>query len=158
PFESKSHGFIILHGKRRYAAARSLNMRTLRAVVDTTRNKTWLRYLELIINCTQKPYNFKEIMTVANFISSKQPHLSTEVIDRLLGLPSGSYLEGKMLLIEPVDKDIMVKLSQGKLTINQAYKALTKKREKEEKEAEKLAAEEGADLGDLRSVEYSELD
>jgi ParB/RepB/Spo0J family partition protein len=157
PFES-ANGFIIIDGKRRFAAARNLSMRSLRAVVDTTRNKTWIRYLELIINSTRKPYNFKELMTAGNFVNSKQPHLSTEVVDRLLGLPSGSFLEGKMLLIEPVDNDILIKLSQGKLSINQAYKALVKKRDKEEKELEKLAAEVGPDLGDLRPVDYSDVD
>ncbi|MEO2202510.1 ParB N-terminal domain-containing protein [Paenibacillus pabuli] len=157
PFEA-SEGFIIVSGKRRFVAASNLSMRTIRAVVDTTRSKTWIRYLELVINSTRKPYNFKEIMTAGNFVNSKQPHLSTDVIDRLLGIPPGSFLEGKMLLIEPVDTEILMKLSMGKLSITQAYKALTKKREKEEKELEKLAAEQGLDLGDLRPVDYSDVD
>lgn len=158
----ESGGYVLLHGYRRLMAKRRLGHDTIWAIVDTTRNVALLRYIEIIANSSQIPYGFLEIMTAGQFISSKQEHFTPDIIEDMLGLERGEYLEAQFILSNrDYAEEILLKVLDGKMTILQAAESIRRKQKKDEKQREKELQESGAaDLSDLvgDQNEYTRVD
>ncbi len=129
PFENK---YILIHGYRRLKALRNLNFKEALCLVDTTRPKTTLRFLEVIHNNSIK-YNLFEILAFGEFIERKQTTFQTETIEKILGMEPGDYIKAKY--IRNFDNfGIMSDILRGRKTIKEGFKKLEKELEKLEKE------------------------
>lgn len=132
PFEDK---YILIHGYRRLKALRNLQFRDAICLVDTTRPKTTLRFLEVIHNNVIK-YNLLEILSFGEFIERKQVTFQTETIEKILGMEPGDYIKAKY--IRNFDNfGIMSDIIRGRKSIKEGFKKLEKELEKLEKERDK---------------------
>ena len=122
--------YILVHGYRRYLACQGLAMDTVPCVVDTTRPKEVVRYLEVINNNT-RDYNFAEMMEFGRYVEERQKSFSHETIENILGLPKGLYLKGKYVDSARNDfPDIYEKVLKNKMTVEMAFKKIEKEIEK----------------------------
>lgn len=126
--------YILVHGYRRLMAYTALGNDVIMAIVDTTRPKETIRYLEVVANRSAS-YNFIEMMEVGAFIEERQKSFSHDTIENILGLPSGAYLKAKYIDAAKGSFDeIYNKVVRGTMTIDLAFKKIEKElnREKEE--------------------------
>lgn len=122
--------YILVHGYRRYLACQGLAMDTVPCIVDTTRPKEVVRYLEVINNNT-RGYNFAEMMEFGRYVEERQKGFSHETIENILGLPKGLYLKGKYVDSARNDfPDIYEKVLKNKMTVDAAFKKIEKEIEK----------------------------
>lgn len=128
PYKNKINEdrYILVHGYRRYLACSSLGMLSVPAIVDTTRPKEIVRYLEVIVNNVKK-YNFIEMMRIGEYIEQRQKGFSHETIENILGLPSGAYLKAKYIESAKDDfEEIYEKVVKEKMTIDAAFRKIEK--------------------------------
>lgn len=140
PFGEK---YLLVHGLRRYYALKNLGYESVICLVDSTRPKATLRFLEVISNNIES-YDFYEIMQFGEFIERKQKTFQNDTIENILGLGPGDYLKAKYIL--QMDQfGIIKEIVSGKRTIKDGFKRL-------ERELDKLAKEkENIDLNDPES-------
>lgn len=142
PFNGK---YLLVHGFRRYQALKNLNYETAICLVDETRPKTTLRFLEVICN-NSKSLDFFEIMNFGEFIEKKQKTFQNETIEKIIGMEAGDYLKAKY--IRQYDNfGITGEVLLGKRTIKEGFKRLEKELDKLEKERVELMEEEINDQG-----------
>lgn len=137
PFNGK---YLLVHGFRRYQALKNLNYEKALCLVDETRPKITLRFLEVICNNIKK-LDFFEIMEFGEFIERKQNTFQSETIEKIVGMEAGDYLKAKY--IRQFDRfGIIGEVASGKRTIKEGFKKLEKELDKLEKEkAEMLNVE-----------------
>lgn len=128
PYETRTgeERYILVHGYRRYLACFSLGMTSVPTIIDTTRPKEIVRYLEVIVN-NVKSYNFVELMRMGEYIEQRQKGFSHEIIENILGLPSGAYLKSKYIEAAKDDfPEIYEKVGKGTMTVDAAFKKIEK--------------------------------
>lgn len=133
PFGDK---YLLVHGLRRLYALKNLGYDKCVCLVDTTRHKATVRFLEAICNNSKK-YDFYELMALGDFIERKQSTFKTETIENILGLEPGDYLKAKYLLQLDefgIIKDVVV----GRKTIKEGFKKLERELDKRQKEKEDI--------------------
>ena len=130
--------FILVHGYRRVKVFERMNRDIITAIVDTTRPKETVRYLEVLAN-RSVAYNFIEMMDVGAFIEERQKSFSHDTIENILGLPSGAYLKAKYIeAAKHQFEDVYMKVVRGKMTIDLAFKKIEKELNKEEEDLSPL--------------------
>lgn len=118
--------YILVHGYRRYLACSALGMDTVPCIINETRPKEVVRYLEVISN-NVKRYNFIEMMQIGKYIEERQKGFSHETIENILGLTSGLYLKAKYIEAAKQDfYEIYEKVVKEKMTIDAAFKKIEK--------------------------------
>lgn len=150
--------YILLSGYRRLMAYQNMGNEVIPAIVDSSRPKEVIRYLEVITN-NIRPYNFIERMRIGEFIEERQEFFSHETIENILGLPSGEYLKSKYIESAKVQFDeIYNKVVQNKMGIEQAFKRIEKELNKEDEELTPLDHLNqfglGDDYGEIVEEEY----
>lgn len=138
PIHVVMHGgkYLLLDGWRRLQALANIGVTDVTAVVDETIPSEMVKYFEPIINGV-RPYSFNEKLSYGTFFKGKQPNVSYETIEGILGLRMGEFL--KCLYIDtmkPEYPDVYKQVTSGKLSIEQGFKKLEKEKEKREKEEE----------------------
>lgn len=134
----KDNKYFLLHGYRRYLAYRNLGYEVIPALIDSTRPKQVIRYLEVVANNVRR-YNFIEMMKIGEFIEERQKSFSHDTIENILGLPPGHYLKAKYIeAAKEQFPDIYKKVLNGKMAIDQAFKKIEKELNKEEQELSPL--------------------
>lgn len=129
PYKDK---YIIVSGVRRYIAMRNLRMEEAPCIIDTTRKKDIIRYLEVISNGIRR-YKFVELMDFGAYIEKKQPVLKSEVIENILGMEAGDYLKAKY--IQTMDEfGVLAEVILGKKSIKEGFKKIEKELAKLDKE------------------------
>lgn len=142
PFNGK---YLLVHGFRRYQALKNLGYKKAICLVDTTRPKATVRFLEVICNNT-KGYNFFEMMDFGEFIERKQKTFQNSTIESIVGMEPGDYLKAKY--IRQFDQfGIIGDILSGKKTIKEGFKKLERELEKLEKEQQELALEKFDEQG-----------
>jgi len=129
PYKGK---YIIASGVRRYIAMTNLRMEEAPCIIDTTRKKDIIRYVEVISNGVKR-YKFLELMDFGAYIEKKQPILKSEVIENILGMEPGDYLKAKY--IQTMDEfGVLGEVILGKKSIKEGFKKIEKELAKLDKE------------------------
>lgn len=142
--------YIILSGKRRYEAYRSLGRNSIPVLVDTTINNQLIDMFKGIIQ-NSRAYTFGEKVLYANRMNLEQRAMSVETLENFVGYKSGEFLKSMYIDQMKVDyPDIYQQVITEKLSIEQGFKRLEKEIEKAEKAL--LEGEDGMSGDDVEDA------
>lgn len=153
PYKDK---YFLLHGYRRLMAYQNMGYEVIPAIVNSTRPKEVIRYLEVVAN-NVRGYNFIEMMKIGEFIEERQKSFSHDTIENILGLPSGQYLKSKYIEAAKMQFDeIYNKVVKNKMSIEQAFKKIEKELTKEDEPLTPLdhLNQFGLDYGEIVEEEH----
>jgi predicted HNH restriction endonuclease len=153
PYKDK---FMLLHGYRRLMAYQNMGFDVIPALVNSTRPKEVIRYLEVVSNNVRR-YNFIEMMKIGEFIEERQKSFSHDTIENILGLPSGHYLKAKYIEAAKMQFDeIYNKVVKNKMSLEQAFKKIEKELNKDDEELTPLdhLNQFGLDYGEVVEEEH----
>lgn len=128
--------YVLLDGYRRLLACVRCGITNVPVVVNHRIKTTEIPVLEAMYNLN-KPYNIKDMIDYIEYLEKEKGLRDPIVIEYLLALDSGDYSKLKDVLIDN-DPDIVDKLLLGQLSIQQAFKALEKRRSKESRDEKDL--------------------
>lgn len=128
--------YVLLDGYRRLLACVRCGITNVPVVVNHRIKTTEIPVLEAMYNLN-KPYNIKDMIDYIEYLEEEKGLRDPIVIEYLLALDSGDYSKLKDVLIDN-DPDIVDKLLLGQLSIQQAFKALEKRRSKESRDEKDL--------------------
>ena len=128
--------YVLLDGYRRLLACVRCGITNVPVVVNHRIKTTEIPVLEAMYNLN-KPYNIKDMIDYIEYLEKDKGLRDPIVIEYLLALDSGDYSKLKDVLIDN-DPDIVDKLLLGQLSIQQAFKALEKRRSKESRDEKDL--------------------
>jgi len=128
--------YVLLDGYRRLLACVRCGITNVPVVVNHRIKTTEIPVLEAMYNLN-KPYNIKDMIDYIEYLEKEKGLRDPIVIEYLLALDSGDYSKLKDVLIDN-DADIVDKLLLGQLSIQQAFKALEKRRSKESRDEKDL--------------------
>ena len=128
--------YVLLDGYRRLLACVRCGITNVPVVVNHRIKTTEIPVLEAMYNLN-KPYNIKDMIDYIEYLEKEKGLRDPIVIEYLLALDSGDYSKLKDILIDN-DPDIVDKLLLGQLSIQQAFKALEKRRSKESRDEKDL--------------------
>ena len=128
--------YVLLDGYRRLLACVRCGITNVPVVVNHRIKTTEIPVLEAMYNLN-KPYNIKDMIDYIEYLEKEKGLRDHIVIEYLLALDSGDYSKLKDVLIDN-DPDIVDKLLLGQLSIQQAFKALEKRRSKESRDEKDL--------------------
>ena len=128
--------YVLLDGYRRLLACVRCGITNVPVVVNHRIKTTEIPVLEAMYNLN-KPYNIKDMIDYIEYLEKEKGLRDPIVIEYLLDLDSGDYSKLKDVLIDN-DPDIVDKLLLGQLSIQQAFKALEKRRSKESRDEKDL--------------------
>lgn len=123
--------YALVDGYRRVLACAKSGIKQVPAIINKSINTTELPILEAMYNQKQS-YSMKEIVKYIKYMEEEKGIMSATMIEYLMQLNSGDYVKLKDIL-EDDDDDIVSKLMEGQFTIEQAFKALEKRRKQESK-------------------------
>lgn len=138
--------YVLIDGYRRILACAKSGIRKVPCIVNIKVNTPEIPILEAMYNHS-KDYNIREIVDYIDYLERQKGIMSASMIEYLIQLNSGDYTKLKDLLNDD-DEDIISKLFNGEFTIEQAFKALEKRRkkesaeEKDNKQAERVYSDE----------------
>jgi len=128
--------YVLLDGYRRLLACVRCGITNVPVVVNHRIKTTEIPVLEAMYNLN-KPYNIKDMIDYIEYLEKEKGLTDPIVIEYLLAMDSGDYSKLKDVLIDN-DSDIVDKLLLGQLSIQQAFKALEKRRSKESRDEKDL--------------------
>lgn len=153
--------YVLLHGRRRYESVVNLGWDNIISLVDTTIPFPLIEVFQPIAHHGEA-YTFSEKMGYVRQIRVMQPNMSPDLIETALGYKTGELPKAEYIDQMKVDyPDIYTKVEQGRLTIEQGFKAIEKEADKKQKELDKAASGEfdEQDVEDaLRDKQTDELD
>ena len=148
--------YVLISGYRRLIAFAKCGRKRIPCIVNTKVKTTDISILEALYN-HYTPFRPKEIVDYINYLENEKSILDQSTIEYLLQLDNGDYPKLKDIMNDN-DPDIVEDLMSGKLTIDQAYNKLKKKRQKQSKEeqemqkVENVYGESKADLAELNDA------
>ena len=124
--------YVLIDGYRRLLACVKCGITDIPVVVNNRIKTTEVPVLEALYNRSKK-YTMKDMVDYINYLEKEKGITNPTTIEYLLDLDSGDYSKLKDIILDN-DPDIVEKLLLGQMTIQQAFKALEKRRSKESKE------------------------
>lgn len=128
--------YVLIDGYRRLLACVKCGITDIPVVINNKIKTTEVPVLEALYN-RSKSYTMKDMVDYINYLEKEKGITNPITIEYLLDLESGDYSKLKDVLLDN-DPDIVDKLLLGQMTIQQAFKALEKRRSKESKDEKDL--------------------
>ena len=128
--------YVLIDGYRRLLACVRCGITDIPVVVNNKIKTTEVPVLEALYNRSKK-YTMKNMVDYINYLEKEKGITNPIMIEYLLYLESGDYSKLKDVILDN-DPDIVDKLLLGQMTIQQAFKALEKRRSKESKDEKDL--------------------
>ena len=128
--------YVLIDGYRRLLACVRCGITDIPVVVNNKIKTTEVPVLEALYNRSKK-YTMKDMVDYINYLEKEKGITNPIMIEYLLDLESGDYSKLKDVILDN-DPDIVDKLLLGQMTIQQAFKALEKRRSKESKDEKDL--------------------
>lgn len=128
--------YVLLDGYRRILACAKAGIRKIPCIVNNKISTPEIPVLEAIYNHNKK-YSIKEMIEYIEYLEKQKGIMSASMIEYLLQMNSGDYTKLKDILNDN-DENIVSKLYNDTITIEQAFKKLEQRRKKESAEEKEL--------------------
>lgn len=124
--------YVLVAGYRRLICLAKAGKTLVPCVINKKVKTTEIAIIEAIYN-HQKRYSMKETVDYIHSLETEHGIYSAPIIEELLQLDSGDYSKLKDIL-DDNDPDIVSKLMEGQVSIQQSFKTLETRRKKESRE------------------------
>lgn len=121
--------YVLIHGFRRLLGCAKAGKKRVPCIINKNVSTKDIPIVTAMYNRNQ-PYTIEEIVEYIEYFEKEKGIMNASMIEYLLQLNSGDYTKLKDIL-EDNDDEIVGKLYDGLLTIEQAFKKLEQRRKKE---------------------------